>query len=419
MILSSANYGTIQAHMKTNLTLFILLFLIVSCLNKSTPDKYTPEPRMSSWGSVFIIAQSQQTHAPAIEINGNNIFAAWIAVDENGPHHYISNITTDRQQITDTLPLNPIYPHMITIAPAANYNTHIVWMDAETDRPGAELRLWSALLTPALQMERGPILVTDKRTGHYTAVSASNGDLWVIWSGGLLSEPSLFIQRVDGIGRRWYPDQLLYGADWPTAIYVGTTLYLFWIGVPDNVVYRAILRDGQLEQITPLTTSVRLNRGDRLATFDVGIDTSNAYLFWNIVRSDGQAQTWMTNGAFNATEWSEPTRLGVDTSKLPFDTGYNGGIGLQATAGQNWASWAAPMKSQSDKLLLAAQVDNVLGIIYLNDGQILSYQPVFELDEVGLIGVPSLSADIEHHLYLAWSKPTTNGYAELTLAMTR
>ena len=69
--------------------------------------------------------------------------------------------------------------------------------------------------------------------------------------------------------------------------------------------------------------------------------------------------------------------------------------------------------------VIAAQVNDALGIVYLHDGEFDGYQPVVTLMEPGLIGLPSLATDRNRHLYLAWAQPSATGYADLNVTMTR
>jgi hypothetical protein len=56
-------------------------------------------------------------------------------------------------------------------------------------------------------------------------------------------------------------------------------------------------------------------------------------------------------------------------------------------------------------------------MLYFQGGEVIGYQSI--APTTGLIGQPSLLTDRDRHLYLAWSEPTPNGYADLKLAMTR
>ena len=398
----------------------LVLLLALTSASCSTTAEATPVPTaFSTWGGIFTIGQAEQTHAPAIIAgNANRLAATWVDADDNGVFQVIHSWTGQIRPDADDLSLPATFPHAQTLAPAADDRVHLLWLDIDPDDPISGKRLWAITFTPDLQGERGTIPLSNRRTDHYSAATIGPV-MWVVWSGGLQSEPSLYIQRVDGLGRPQPPEPIIAKGDWPVLAYVGDMLYLYWLGVPHGHVYRGVLREGVLEDTAIITTNVPLERGDRLVTFDAGVDRDHLYLFWNIVRADGEAETWYTSGWPDANHLPSPVRMGVAMSDKPFETGYNGDSGRQAAPGNAWLSWAAPIKGPSDPLAVAAQVADSLSIVYLSRGEIVGYQKVVTLEQPGLIGLPSLSTDRNRHMYLAWSQPTSDGYADLNLTMTR
>jgi hypothetical protein len=399
------------------ITLALVLGLTsASC--STTPDP-TPIPTYSTWGEIITIGQAEQTQAPAIIAGDDNRLAAtWVDAADSDVFQVIHFWTGEIRPDADDLSLSATFPHRQTLAPAADDRVHLLWLDIDPDDPIGGNRLWAITVTPDLQGERGTIRLSDRRTDHYSAATIGSV-MWVVWSGGVQSEPSLYVQRVDGLGRPQVPEPIIAKGDWPVLAHGDDALYLYWLGVPHGHVYRAVLREGVLEDAAVVTTNVPLERGDRLVTFDAGIDGDHVYLFWNIVRANGDAQTWMTSGSPDADHLLSPVRMGVAMSDKPFETGYNGDSGQQAAAGSIWLSWAAPIKGPSNTLAVAAQVRDSLSIVYLRDGEIVGYQHVVTLKQPGLIGLPSLSTDRNRHMYLAWSQPTGDGYADLNLTMTR
>ena len=411
---------------KLTLSLLWLLLLLVACSSDpNSPDPIpsptlSPAPATSAWGEIITVGQAEQSNAPAIlPLDRNRLVIAWTATESNGfsqvIHFWDEAIAPDANRLT----LPATYAQGQWLTPVITDRVHLLWLDIDLNAPNDGMRLWTATISPDLQIGLGTIRISDRRTNHYSAVPTGDGGLSIVWSGGLLAEPSLYWQRIDFWGRSQYPTPIITGGDWPILVYVNPTLYLFWLGVPDGQIYRATLSNGAPENVTVIGSSVALNRGDRLATFSAGVDVTHIYLFWNIVRADGEAQTWFTAGAPTATSWNPPAQMGIAVSDIPFETGFNGGAGLRAVAGTTWLSQVAPLTGQADTLAIAAQVEATLGIIYLRAGEITGFQRVVALAEPGLIGMPSFAADRNRHLYLAWSQPTLNGYADLNLTMTR
>lgn len=399
--------------------LLLLALTAASCSPTSTASEATVVPTaFSTWGGIITLGQAAQTTAPAIIVDGDRLAATWVGADTESVFQIIHSWTGAIRPNADPLSLQATFPHRQTVAPAADNRVHLLWLDIDPDDPTAGKRLWSITFTPDLQGERGTIRLSNRRTDHFSVATEGNV-MWVVWSGGLVSEPSLYAQRVDGLGRPQISGGSIAKGDWPALATLDNTLYLFWLGVPHGHVYRGVLRNGLLEETTVVATNVVLEPGDRLVEFDVGTDRDHLYLFWNIVRANGQAETWYTSGVPSADHLPSPVRMGVAMSDKPFDTGYNGGSGKQAASGADWLSWTTPAKGLSTMLAVAAQVTDSLSIVYLLGGEIVGYQQVVTLEPPGLIGLPSFTTDRNRHLYLAWSQPTGDGYADLNLTMTR
>src|SRR6185436_15660103 len=103
-------------------------------------------------------------------------------------------------------------------------------------------------------------------------IPREDGALWVISSGGLIAEPGLFIRDVDAAGRPRLSEgnyRLTSDADWPAfARRSDGTIDLFWITHSEGEVFHASFIDGTLENPQPITSTVPLNSGDRLESFN-------------------------------------------------------------------------------------------------------------------------------------------------------
>src|SRR5690606_36568070 len=150
------------------------LLLLIAVLFAGCPS--TPPPPQSAWGGVITIAQAEQMSAPALWEDGQRLTAAWIGADEGGVHHDARVVDAGGALTPGTiLPLPPARPHRQTLLPAADGLLHLMWIDAN---PAGENRLYSALLTPDLRVERGPVELSSAPTYAYAALPAADGGLW-------------------------------------------------------------------------------------------------------------------------------------------------------------------------------------------------------------------------------------------------
>ena len=391
--------------------LCVLFFatLLASCRPFST----TADAPLSYWGPIITIAQAEQTSAPALSVMDDRIAATWVGADERGIHQDARLLSANAMSDSVVLPLPPAHPFEQQIYPAADDQHHLLWLDAlET----SENRLYAALLSAELRVTRGPTPVSDRATRRYSALPSGNGELLIVWSGGLLAEPALYLQAIDRAGRPRPPVALVTDADWPALIRASdSSLHLFWLRPSDGQLYHATLHDEQLLNIQTLARDTALEAGDRLHSLIPALDNSHFYLFWNVTRAAGSRESWMTTRAFGGSAWSAPVRLGITRITNAEETGYyqtnfNSGTTFATYSGEDWLSWVAPLKGQFDNLPAAAQFGDDLAVVYFQGGQAQGYQSIAPAQ---LIGLPALHVDQARYLYLAWAQPQPNGAADL------
>jgi hypothetical protein len=395
----------------------VFLLLLVGC----TAVTAQPEVLLSSWGIILTLGQAEQADAPSVWASPNGVRVSWIGADETGIHQDIRTANLEGLSERVVLPLPPANPYDQMMLPASDERVHLLWLDTHDNQP----HLYSAIITPDHQVERGPTLVSDETARRYTAVGNGDGSLWTVWSGGKLYEPRLFARQVDSAGRPTFREnyQIARDADWPTIARTNDgTLHLFWIQPSDRQVMGGQLVDGQVENVQPITQTIQLQPGDRLTDFSAGFDLTHGYLFWNVTRADGTAETWYTSGAVNTGNWAMPQQLGINreaicqtdcTTTATIQTGLTTGATFSAEEGADWASWASPLAGQFDTLPLAVQVGDEIGVIYLQNGNVAGYWGVTTGD---LIGKPNLTADSDRYLYLTWAQTGANGMADMQLA---
>lgn len=398
---------------------WIALFIFLGACRPSSAD-IVPMP-VSAWGPVATIAQAEQSAAPALWTADNNLRAAWVGLDETGMYQFMRAAANGPFGANAALQLPPAYPQSQMIARAARDHHHLLWLDAPYSTPDAGLRLWSAAITPDMRVERGPVRVSDRQTFRYAIASNSDFSIDVVWSGGLPAEPALYTQYIDSISRPRPPVELVSAADWPALVTSNDGVrHLFWLSTPGREVYRAELNESALQNTVRVTSPVILAPGDRLAGFRAGLDATHTYLFWTVVRSSGQVETWYSAGEHEAAAFGTPARLGISSGdEAPLlETGFNGGPAQIAGQGNRWLRWSSPLAGQFDMLALAAHVEDeeLLGIVYFQEGDIAGFQPV--VNQARIIAAPTLHTDRNRHLYLGWSQPISNGPADLNLTTT-
>jgi hypothetical protein len=393
---------------------YIAPLLLAAC----TVIGASPTPITSSWGTVIELGQTEQPDAPALWTTQTRLTALWIGADNTGIHQDIRTIDATGISERVVLPLPPRNPRDQQIFPAAGDNLAVLWLDGD---PTGVTRLYAAVITPDRQVERGPTAVSEEATWRYAAIPNGDGSSWAISSGGLSFESGLYARYMDGEARPRlkFDSQIVSDGDWPALVKTNEgTIYLFWIQPSDGQIFRAVFANGELTDIQPVTSTVLLNPGDQLRHFNAALDQTHFYLFWNIVRSNGEAETWITSDQSNGADWQQPVRLGITPSTQSFETGFNSGIVQAAGTGENWVSWGMPLSGQFDVLPVAALLNSgQLGIVYLKGGTVVGVQDITPVSR--LLGLPILTTDRDRFLYLAWSEPNSSGQADLKLTTTR
>jgi hypothetical protein len=269
-----------------------------------------------------------------------------------------------------------------------------------------------------LTLERGAVPVSVGLALRYTAASRGDGALWTVWSGAPPAEPALSARLIEASGLPGPILPLAYGADWPALIRANDgTQYLFWLDSASRRVTAALLGADGLTAVRPQDIGVMLVRGDRLTDFQAALDTTHIYLFWNVDRVGGAAETWWTARPLAGGDWSGPALLALDTTRdAPFVTGFNTGTASVSGPGVDPVRRVAPLAGQYDVLPVAGQIGESLGVIYFHGGMIVGYQALLD---GRLLRPPALAVDRDRHLYLAWSEPGEIGPAALKLTTTR
>ncbi len=382
-------------------SLLTATFLLLLAACSSAPSTPTITPTPSAWNPPITLAQTPQTDAPAILGTSGGLIAAWVGSDDRGVHQDIRRLNANGLSDIVTLPLPPTHPYNQRLFLGVNGNIHLLWLDAGSNDQTA---LYEAVLTPNLTVSRGPVAVSDGLALSYSAVSDGSGGLWVMWSGGLLSEMSVYLRHIDDEGRPLLDAATIASnADSPALVRTNSgEVWGFW------------LSNGQLmrQRLNPsgdpqaLTSAVSLASGDRLNDVRAALDVSSAYFFWNITRADGTIETWMTSGTLNAGAWRQPERLtiGISDEAAQVQTGFE--LSRVSTASSNGdipLRWTEPLTGQYTTAAAVVESDAGLGVLILSGGDVVGFSAAQQ--NTHLVGAPSLALNVDGSFSLAWSQP--------------
>lgn len=369
------------------------LCLVSLCFIAACASAPTATPPPTFW-TITTLALEQQMDAPVIWLDAAEL-ASWVGADDAGIHQDARRRRDGLLNAPVVLPLPPRHPYSQRSAAAGAGNFHLFWLDAGDDGANA---LFSAVLTPDLAIRRGPTPISDRLTLRYSLAALDGGAVWVAWSGGVLSEPAIFMQYVDEDGRPRLSQQAATNADFPALARLNSGgIRLFWLVGGSRRLMRGAWSENRLEQVTVLTAGVAFEPGDRLVSLSAALDRIQGYVFWNLTRADGQDETWLSAGEIDAGTWSPPQRLSVPSETVAP------------------VRWAAPLPGQHDALPVAAQVGNELRVLWFQGGTVVRGETVAPL-AADLLAPPGIYSD-GARLVVAWSEPTPQGVAALNVAV--
>ncbi len=363
---------------------FWLCLLLAACT--AVPSTAVADP---SNGAITLV-QAQQADAPAIAPSLGGLVAVWVGSDARGVHQDARRLSDDQLGDVVTLPLPPRHPYDQRLIAGAGGRLQLLWLDAD---PAGQTNLYAALIAPDLQVERGPISVSEGLALRYSAVTDGAGGLWVAWDGGAIGERNVTLRYIDADGRPLQTALIAENADNPALLRdAAGVVWCFWLADGQLMLQRvdssgeaaATAAADQPESPRALTGAINLAPGDRLIDTGAALDTSSAYYYWNVTRANGSAETWITAGALTAAAWKQPERLRVEAESAVL-------------------SWFAPLVGQQEMLTAAVQGADGVNLLSLHAGVVKDSKLL--LPGVKLIGLPALIEDEAGALYLSWSAP--------------
>ena len=396
----------------------LLGMILPACMPTSTLS-ITPTPYPQTlWGDIQTLGQASYAPAPNIIVNKGEATMAWVGEDDTRVFQALRRWRDGQLDETVIPVLDSFFPFEQQIFPADNNGYHLLWLDSEPKTE--QIQLFSAYIDDTLTTIISPDTLSEQQVTHYTAINDLEGALWVVWSGGLLAEPSLHVIRIDGLGRPMFPEQLTLDGDYPIfARTLDNQVFLFWISQVYQRVMRGEFMNGELHNIRAISRLPDRAASDRLAEFSVMFDRSHQYLFWNITRDDGRTETYFSSTPLMSEDvpTPQPMTIAIDSTQT-IQTGFNSGIvNTAVSAGSTILSWARPLDEAADILPIAVQNGESVGVVYVQGGAIIGYQLLTETGR--LLGSPRITTDRDRHLYVTWSQPTPYGVADLNFTTTR
>ncbi|GEM_PF-1678127 len=377
---------------------FILCLIFLSFLPAPLlAQEPTPLPT-SLWGSVERIAHAEQANPPAFAITrnslGRELFTfAWITADRGGVRQSMRHIEDGALTHSFDLTLPPLRPRDQRLFPAPENQVHLLWID--DDEVTRIPSLFSALVRPNGEIARGPIPISEGGVYEYSAAPMPDGSLWVAWAGDPISEPTLYLRRIDFDGRPALSIRAAANAAHPALVGLADgALLAFWIDMDGGTLRGARYAEGVRLELNALAPTVSLNAGDRLLDVRASVDSTHAYVFWNIDRQ-GMRESWFASGEIGAPAWEPPTRI-------------NGYWGVTPASGDFTATLAAS----------AVNVESgALTVLTFARGQLVGSESVVRLNKGESVISPPALYIAQSRRCLLWSSP--DPFAPAALYMTQ
>lgn len=368
-----------------------------------TPDSSpTPTSQTSPWGVVHTLASAEYRSAPAAVTNGAITMFAWAGADMHESRLYAASMDAASPTI---LSLKVSSPLDVQIFAAAEERFHVLWRDDVAGEPHLFYSLFNAQAVAELDAHD----LSEQPVYNAAVLPQANGSMRLIYSAGWMAEPSLFLQDIDAKGRSQFPADLSQIGDFPALLAYDTTLWVFW-QTEDGGLWQSPLEENALSDPHRILSVPSLEPGDAVVRLTASGDATYRYLFWQLMRADGRAETWFAVGEKTGTVWSPAMPLTIPTVGTDITpTGYQVGDVLAVERGAEIAGWSAPLSGVQPIVPIAVQTGDVLGVAYLQAGNVIGYQRLLSID--AMIGAPLLTLRPDRSLVLAWSEPKRDAAA--------
>lgn len=295
--------------MKVVLPLIAAALILSGCASSETvPPAIIPPDTGTVIGSADVL------EAPAVAFAGGRWLTFWIGSDESGVHHDGRALEiTGAAGEPVILPLPPRHPFAQTAFASAGA-VHLLWLDADDASPDAN-RLFTALISADLTVERGPTALSGAPTQHYAAIERGDGGLWAVWSAGIegsMAARGVYLAPVDAFGRPRPAQLIADNATFPALVRAPDgVLWLIWLEQASGAFWRARIDetgDGSTGPAEYLSSGLFMARGDRIDSIFASADQAGVlYVVINVTRQDQSAESWVMHSRGDL--WTAPVRL--------------------------------------------------------------------------------------------------------------
>lgn len=375
-----------------------------------------PPPTQTPHAVPLVIVRAEQVDPPAlIAWPGGGWLAMWIGADAAGVHHDARVISFDAATILRSpivLPLPPRRPRAQTlIAGGDDTSVRLLWLDADENN---QARLFAATLASddvdAPRVRRGPTPISTVTTFDYAVVVADDGTAWTAWIGGNAASPSLYAQAIDSESRPQPPIRIEGDARTAAIALAPDGVRVVWERGADGVLcWQSILfRESTCE----VTIAPYRAPGDRLLAFRAGSGGVFGVLIWEIERSDGARETWMTAGGWADALWETPRLLTFTPGETASATGTRARAMTAREGGAIGVRGARPLNAVRDPLPLAVYTAAGVGVLWLSGGAVSGYTAGAS---ASVIRAPIAAIDRSGAAVLAWADVGVGAPAALTV----
>jgi len=335
------------------------------------------DPPVTNWSAPQLIAPALQWNAPAIAVNRGQTAFVWTGFDNANVHQDARLSDETALQAPLILPLPPTHPLDQRLIPGADGTFHLFWLDVAADG-GEGNRLFSALLSPELRVERGPVELSTAPTYSFDITTTDAGGALAIWTQDNPAEPDLWTAELDAAGLPRQPMQISTNS--PAAALAhredgGVQVFR----KSEGQLWAARWQDDGALNWRALTATVGRRSGDRLDALWAASCGNQLCVGWNVTRRDGSVESWLASGPADGAGWNAPRRLD----------------------GLHWLTPATGTLPADGVLHAAAQADEGLALVRIVDGAITGQETAVE--GVQLSGAPAL-AQTDAGWTLAWAE---------------
>jgi hypothetical protein len=406
---------TVRHHMKAALCILGGAWMLTAaCQPPPTPPIPQATPAGLPWGAPKSLGQAESLSAPsiafspddsAVSLDGTTMFA-WAGADAQESRLYAQSTEMTAPTI---LALKVTTPLDVTIVPSGSGYFHLLWRDDVEGKPHLFYSLFNkeaVAVLDAYDLSEQPVY-------NFAVLSREDGSVRIVYSAGWVAEPRLFVHDIDAKGRSQFPVQLEQVGDLPVLLQDDSKrIWLFW-QMEDGSVWNAQLIGTTLVDPQSVVTSPALEPGDLIMHMSIAGDYSYyRYLFWQIVRADGIPETWYAVGEIRARQpqiWSPAMRLTIPTlGDTTINVGYRVGQVTASERGADLVGWGRPLEGLALAIgivPIAVQIGDVLGIAYLQKGNIIGYQRLARVGE--MISAPILAGRSNGSLLMTWAEVST------------